>query len=69
MEISSKVYTPRPPLLPLLAPTPHFFLDRLLEWYVRVDEVTWKNLNKYAQKIGTATLGSAIARLLKSELE
>ena len=40
-----------------------------LEWYVRVDEVTWKNLNKYAQKIGTATLGSAIARLLKSELE
>ncbi len=40
-----------------------------LEWYVRVDEATWNKLNKYAQKIGTATLGSAIARLLESELE
>ena len=40
-----------------------------LEWYVRVDGATWNKLNKYAQKVGTATLGSAIARLLESEMK
>ena len=39
-----------------------------IEWYVRVDEETWNKLNKYAEKIGTATLGSAINLLLDSEL-
>ena len=38
-----------------------------LEWYVRLDEETWHKLNDYAQKVGTATLGSAIARLLEAE--
>jgi hypothetical protein len=40
-----------------------------VEWYVRVDEETWKKLNTYAEKIGTATLGGAIARLLASKLD
>ena len=40
-----------------------------VEWYVRVDEETWKKLDRYAKKIGTATLGSAISRLLESELD
>ena len=39
-----------------------------LEWYVRLDEETWHKLNNYAQRMGTATLGSAIARLLEAEL-
>ena len=37
-----------------------------LEWYVRLDEETWNKLNQYAQKVGTATLGSAVAQLLES---
>ena len=37
-----------------------------VEWYVRVDEETWNKLDRYAKQIGTATLGNAIARLLKS---
>ncbi len=37
-----------------------------LEWYVRLDEETWNKLNQYAQQVGTATLGSAVARLLES---
>ena len=36
------------------------------EWYVRLDEETWNKLNQYAQKVGTATLGGALARLLES---
>ena len=40
-----------------------------VEWYVRVDEQTWQKLNLYAKKIGTATLGGAITRLLESELD
>ena len=40
-----------------------------VEWYARVDEETWKKLDRYAKKIGTATLGSAISRLLESELD
>ncbi len=40
-----------------------------VEWYVRVDEETWKKLDRYAKKIGTATLGIAISRLLESELD
>ena len=40
-----------------------------VEWYVRVDEETWKKLDRYAKKIGTATLDSAISRLLESELD
>ncbi len=37
-----------------------------LEWYVRLDEETWNKLNQYAQQVGTATLGSAVAQLLES---
>ncbi len=37
-----------------------------IEWYVRVDEETWIKLNRYAEKIGTATLGGAIKLLLES---
>ncbi len=37
-----------------------------IEWYIRVDEETWNKLNRYAEKIGTATLGSAINLLLES---
>ena len=40
-----------------------------VEWYVRVDEETWHKLDQYAKRIGTATLGNAIARLLESELD
>ena len=40
-----------------------------VEWYVRVDEETWQKLDRYAKKIGTATLGNAIARLLESKLD
>ncbi|MGK7895602.1 MAG: hypothetical protein AB4372_18805 [Xenococcus sp. (in: cyanobacteria)] len=40
-----------------------------VEWYVRVDEETWHKLDRYAKKIGTATLGNAIAQLLESELD
>jgi hypothetical protein len=38
-----------------------------VEWYVRVDDETWNSLNEYAQKVGAATLGGAIARLLELE--
>ena len=38
-----------------------------IEWYVRVDEETWRKLDRYAKKVGTATMGNAIARLLESE--
>ena len=37
-----------------------------IEWDIRVDEETCNRLNKYAEKIGTATLGSAISLLLES---
>jgi hypothetical protein len=40
-----------------------------VEWYVRVDDRTWNKLNQYAERVGTATLGGAIARLLELELE
>ena len=40
-----------------------------VEWYVRVDEETWKKLDQYAKTVGTVTLGSAISRLLESELD
>ena len=36
------------------------------EWYVRVDAETWHKLDQYAKKVGTATLGGAIARLLEN---
>ncbi|MEM9274628.1 MAG: hypothetical protein AAGA80_16945 [Cyanobacteria bacterium P01_F01_bin.143] len=38
-----------------------------IEWYVRVDEETWRRLDRYAKKVGTATMGNAIALLLESE--
>ena len=34
------------------------------EFYVRVSQETWEKLNKYAEYIGTASLGGAVARLL-----
>lgn len=34
------------------------------EFYVRVSQETWERLNKYAEYIGTASLGGAVARLL-----
>ena len=37
-----------------------------LEYYVRLDEATWNELNDYAEKTDAVTLGSAIARLLDS---
>ena len=37
------------------------------EFYVRVSQETWEKLNKYAEYIGTASLGGAVARLLNSE--
>jgi hypothetical protein len=36
-----------------------------LDWYVRVDEETFKALDNYAKKAGIATLGLAISRLVK----
>ena len=36
-----------------------------LDWYVRVDEPTFKALDAYARKNGIPTLGMAIARLLE----
>jgi hypothetical protein len=34
------------------------------EYYVRLDEATWKRLRAYQEEVGTATLGGAVARLL-----
>ncbi len=36
-----------------------------LDWYVRVDEPTFKALDSYAREHGIPTLGMAIARLLE----
>jgi hemolysin activation/secretion protein len=36
-----------------------------VEWYVRLDDETWRKLNEYAERVGSATLGGAIARLLE----
>ena len=36
-----------------------------LDWYVRVDEATFKTLDSYARENGIPTLGMAIIRLLK----
>lgn len=36
-----------------------------LDWYVRVDEPTFKSLDSYAKENGIPTLGMAIARLLE----
>jgi hypothetical protein len=37
-----------------------------VEWYIRVDDATWNSLNEYALRVGAATLGGAIARLLEA---
>ena len=34
------------------------------EFYVRLNEATWKKLNEYAEYVGTASLNGAVARLL-----
>jgi hypothetical protein len=36
-----------------------------LDWYVRVDEATFKALDAYAREHGIPTLGMAITRLLE----
>ena len=36
-----------------------------LDWYVRVDEATFKALDNYARENGIPTLGLAIMRLLE----
>ncbi len=50
--------------------SPHEGVNRVpgvgLEWYVRLDEETWNELNDYAEKSQAVTLGSASARLLDS---
>ncbi len=35
------------------------------EFYVRLNEATWKKLNEYAEYVGTASLNGAVARLLR----
>ena len=43
---------------------PNRILGAGLDWYVRVDEATFKGLEAYAKENGIPTLGMAIARLL-----
>lgn len=39
------------------------------EYYVRLDEITWKKLQAYQESVGSATLGGAVARLLDQVYE